>query len=282
MAPVADRNFGWCPDLPDHRDYSLEHEAVVAMLRKFKVRTQKISALPSTVSWREYAGVVEDQGMRPTSAAHACAALIQHFERRATGRLLRLSRLFVHQTACRLAGCSIDSPVSLRATLKAIAQFGAPPEEHWPYDEEHFSRRPDAFAHGFQRQSRGLRYVRLDTRGTTGDETLARLKTLLALGSCFVLGFPIVRGLDGEPEIPFPTRADRVVGGHSVVAVGYDDKRRIRSDKGALLVRNSWGPQWGDGGFGWLPYAYVRERLAADLWTLVRPSWLKSGEFGVP
>jgi C1A family cysteine protease len=64
--------------------------------------------------------------------------------------------------------------------------------------------------------------------------------------------------------------------------VGYDDKLRIRSDKGALLVRNSWGADWGDGGYGWLPYEYVRQQLAVDFWTLLKPSWLKSGEFESP
>jgi C1A family cysteine protease len=67
-----------------------------------------------------------------------------------------------------------------------------------------------------------------------------------------------------------------------VVAVGYDDSRRIRSDKGALLVRNSWGPDWGEAGYGWLPYSYVKRRLAMDFWTVLKPAWLRSGEFELP
>jgi C1A family cysteine protease len=63
------------------------------------------------------------------------------------------------------------------------------------------------------------------------------------------------------------------------LAVGYDDARAIRSTRGALLTRNSWGTGWGDGGYGWLPEAYVKEQLAVDFWTFLRPEWLGSGEF---
>jgi C1A family cysteine protease len=48
------------------------------------------------------------------------------------------------------------------------------------------------------------------------------------------------------------------------------------------LIRNSWGPGWGERGHGWLPYSYILERLAADFWTLVNPQWLASGEFDRP
>lgn len=63
------------------------------------------------------------------------------------------------------------------------------------------------------------------------------------------------------------------------MAVGYDNARRVRSTKGALRVRMSWGEDWGEGGYGWLPYAYVERGLAVDFWTLLRPDWLASGEF---
>jgi C1A family cysteine protease len=74
---------------------------------------------------------------------------------------------------------------------------------------------------------------------------------------------------DGKGEIPFPGSGDSVEGGHAMVAVGYDDTKKVGKDTGALLIRNSWGTGWGDKGYGWLPYSYVQHGLAVDFWTLV-------------
>jgi C1A family cysteine protease len=282
MQRVDIRDFGWRPDLPDHRDYPVDHDVAATVLSQLKVRSRKPPELPTSVDWRDYCGPVEDQQELGTSAAHACVALIQQFERRASGRLLRLSRLFAHQAARRQLNSGGDARVSLRTVLKAIVQCGVPPEKYWPYDASKLTCEPDAFAYSFQRRFRTLRYVRLDSREANGEQVLSRLRGFLAAGFPFVFGFPVCTAVTDEAEVPLPRSTDAIVGGQAVTAVGYDDKRRIRSDKGALLVRNSWGDKWGDNGYGWLPYAYVIERLAMDFWTLLKPAWLRSGEFKYP
>jgi C1A family cysteine protease len=281
MSPLRNQTGGWRPDLADHRDYALAERSIGRLLRDLSTRKRHVE-LPSAVDWRDYCGPIEDQGELPTSTAHACVALVQQFERRASGRLLRLSRMFAHQSACRQQGVASDSPVSLRTMLKTMVRCGIPPEKYWPYDTSHASREPDAFAHSFHRGFRALRYVRLDARDSTPDATLMRLKRALAAGFSFAFGFPVCTAVEAAPEISFPAAADSVLCGQAVVAVGYDDKLRVRSDKGAILVRNSWGTDWGNGGYGWLPYTYVQQRLAADFWTLLKPSWLRSGEFESP
>jgi C1A family cysteine protease len=105
------------------------------------------------------------------------------------------------------------------------------------------------------------------------------VRLYLAAGFPFLFGFPVYSTLSAAADIPFPTAFDRGCGGQAVLAVGYDDNRRIHSTKGALLIRSSWGEGWGEGGYGWLPYAYVEKQLAVDFWTLLEPGWLASGEF---
>lgn len=282
MPCVPTHELGWRPDLADQRDFSLSDAPVAALLRKLKLRTRKARALPESVDWREYCGPIEDQSDLGTSSAHACAAMIQQFERRASGRLIRPSRLFIDYTARRLAGISGGGGISLRMAIKAVARCGVPPEVHWPYDGAHVDREPDAFTYSFVREFRALRYLRLDSRPAHERPTLDVVRSFLAAGFFVALGFPVSTAVTDAAEIPFPTAADSILGGHAVTAVGYDDKARIRSDKGALLVRNSWGTGWGEQGFGWLPYAYIRERMASDFWTLLSPRWLRSGEFELP
>jgi len=87
-------------------------------------------------------------------------------------------------------------------------------------------------------------------------------------------------------RIPYPCEGEKVEGGHAIMAVGYDDKMSINNEmcgkatKGALLIRNSWGEEWGEKGYGYLPYEFVLEGLAEDWWTLIEQGWVDTGQFG--
>ena len=58
-----------------------------------------------------------------------------------------------------------------------------------------------------------------------------------------------------------PKKDERPVGGHAVLAVGYNQKQK------RFLVRNSWGKSWGKDGYCTMPYEYL-ETQAADFWTI--------------
>jgi C1A family cysteine protease len=54
-----------------------------------------------------------------------------------------------------------------------------------------------------------------------------------------------------------------MIGGHAVMAVGYDDEKKH------FIIQNSWGTEWGDKGFFYMPYDYAANSdLAADFWTI--------------
>ncbi len=106
-----------------------------------------------------------------------------------------------------------------------------------------------------------------------------------------MFGFTVYSSIDQATQtgkIPFPSSGERVRGGHAVVAVGFDDRMKITNEtsgskgtKGALLIRNSWGKDWGEGGYGWLPYEYVLNGLAVDWWSLLKNEWIELGNFGL-
>jgi C1A family cysteine protease len=278
MSKFTPPGLGWLRDLPDPRDLTPEHDAVVRLLHGLSPAGDR----PSQLDLREFCGEIYDQFPLAAGSVHACLAQVQYFERRTRGRTVEPSRLFLYRTARRLLGWTGDAGLPLRTALQAMVKFGLPPERFWPYEQPALDVEPDAFVYASADRWPGTQFIRLDGRASRPENTLETVKRFLAAGFAVVFGFPVLTSVSIDAEIPVPTIYDGVRGGQAALAVGYDDTRRIRSDRGALLFANSWGPQWGDQGYGWLPYAYVREQLAVDFWTLLMPEWLASGELRRP
>lgn len=236
-------------------------------------------AVATCSDWGEYFGPVGDQGGLATSVTHACLGLAQYFERRAHGRRLDGSIRFLYKMARELQGWAGDAGSTPRATLKALTRFGLPTSAMCPDDPAGFDLPlgPHLFAYG--ELTRSLRYVRLDPLGSAGAATLGRVRAWLDAGFPCLFGFVAFDSMTDAPDIACPTAFDRPLGGLAVVATGHDDAYRIRSTRGALRIRNCWGPDWGDGGYGWLPYEYVERGLASDFWSMLRADWLATGEF---
>jgi C1A family cysteine protease len=281
MAHFVPRGLGWSPSLPDFRDFSPFSPPADEMLAQLRDSGAGEPSRATSVDLREYFVGVDDQLQLNASAAHACTGLVQYFERRANGRLLRPSRLFVYQNTMKLAGARGDCGADLRTSLKAMIRCGAPPERYWPYEADRLAAAPEAFLFTFLEPYRQIRYVRLDSRKSTGVQNLQVIKAFLAAGFPSAFGFGVPDSLTDDGDIPYRPTFDSLLGGQALLAVGYDD-RWLRGSRGALLVRSSWGEAWGEDGYGWLPYAYVEEQLATDFWTLVHPGWIASGEFDAP
>ena len=267
--------YGWHVDLPDAHDYGPSHDALLEQFDDLS----RLRGLGPRVDLRDYFEEAEHQQGLNSSTAHACAATLEYFESRSTGRRLDLSRAFIYAMSRRTDRVSGDGGASLRTTWKSIVRFGSPPDRYWPYSAEKFDEEPSPFLYGFARDYSAVTYVRLDQPDMSCDTVLKTLQSFLAAGFPCVFGFPIYSSMSDQPDIVLPGPADTLLGGQAVVAIGYDDSRRIASERGGLLVRNSWGNLWGDGGCGWIPYAYIRKKLARDFWTVVKAEWLSSGEF---
>ena len=188
--PQASLEFwDWQRDLPDHRDYALRSNMARRALRRLR-SIAKSDRDPPHVDWREYCAPVEDQQGLPTSPAHACIAMVQYFERRASGRLQRPSRAFLHYNARRLQGSGALGGTALRVALKALVQFGLPPEVSWPYTPENLATEPSPFVYGASRDCKAVRYIRLDPPDGTGEDAPANIRRFVAAGFVCTLGFP--------------------------------------------------------------------------------------------
>jgi C1A family cysteine protease len=197
--------------------------------------------------------------------------------------LVHPSRLFLYKVARQLSYLTGDSGVSFRPVFKALLRFGAPPEEYWPYNGKLVDQPLDASLFGYHDGLQGAHYVRLDSPGVTTNEVLESLLRSLRAGFPCVLGFPVLGSVDENKYIPLPSSTDRVVGGQAVLAIGFDSGDHYRSaTRGHLVFRNSWGPSWGEDGHGYLPYEYVLNGWACDIWTMVIPDCLDPEEFRHP
>ena len=279
-------NFGWLPDYPDIRDYTVDHENIKPMLEKVGVAKTALK-LPASTDLREWCSPIEDQGELGSCTANAGVGIVEYCERKAFGKHLDASRLFLYKTTRNLMKEKGDTGAFLRTTMGALALFGVPPEEYYPYNIKKFDEEPPAFCYAFAQNYQALEYVRLDPPNTTPEDILSRIKTNLAAGLPSIFGFTVYNSIYQSEggEIPYPCKGEKVEGGHAVMAAGYDDTKTIKNPSckdettGALLIRNSWGPEWGDKGYGWLPYEYVLSGLATDWWTLLKEEWIDTGEF---
>lgn len=274
--------LGWQPDLPDLRDYTSQAGKIQAMLAKSKPLKAVAKALPAKTDLRGWCSPIENQGSIGACTAHAGVGLMEYFERRSTGKHIDASRLFLYKVTRNLLGWTGDDGAYLRDTMKAMVLFGVPPEKHWPYRVTHFNDEPTAFLYSFAQNYQAIKYYRLDPPGTAPDQRLRMIRQYLAAGLPSMFGFSVyssIPALGEGGDIPFPREGDSLDGGHAVVAVGYDDARKIGKSKGALLIRNSWGTGWGENGYGWLPYDYVLSGLADDFWSLVKQEYVDTDWF---
>ena len=243
--------YGWRPDLPDARD------------RYFSAPLGVLQALPSEADLRPGCPSVYDQGQLGSCTANAIAGAHECDQRRQkVPEPFTPSRLFIYYNERVIENTvRYDAGARLRDGFKSIAASGVCPESQWKYDVGAFARKPSAACYRAALAHQALSYERL-------QQTLAQLRGCIAAGFPFAFGFSVHESFESEEVartgiVPLPSRGEPVLGGHAVLAVGYNDRQQ------RFTIRNSWGDTWGAKGYGFMPYSYLTETdLAADFWTL--------------
>ena len=194
--------------------------------------------------------------------ANAIAAALEFDQMKEKQRVFMPSRLFIYYNERAMEGTiNEDSGGQIRDGIKSVGQQGDCPEPLWPYDITKFKVKPPEQCYQQALKFKAVQYQRL-------SQILNQLKGCLASGYPFVFGFTVYASFEGQQvaqtghaSMPPPTEA--TIGGHAVMAVGYDDSQNW------FIVRNSWGAGWGMQGYFTLPYTYLLEHnLASDFWTI--------------
>jgi C1A family cysteine protease len=242
--------YGWVHELPDARDY-----LYAAPLFRFP------KGLPTAVDLRPECPPIYDQGDLGSCTANGIAAAIEFDQRKQHSKEFIPSRLFIYYNERAMEGTvNQDSGAQIRDGIKAVAKLGAPPETEWPYDITKFTQKPPHLAYVDGLKDIVTSYSRI-------PQILQQMQGCLASGYPFVFGFTVYESFESEQVastgiVPMPASHEKVVGGHCVVAVGYDDHKR------QFIIRNSWGPKWGLKGYCMMPYEYLVRPLSSDFWTI--------------
>ena len=244
---------GWLPPKPDLRDYTADHREIKSITKKLMSGAirQKASA---SVDLRQWCSPVENQGTLGACTAHAGTGIVEYYENRAFNKYVDGSRLFLYKVTRNLMQATGDTGAFLRNVMGALALCGIPDEKYWPYNVADFDKEPGAFVYSMADNYEAMKYFCHDPQGTNipPATVLASVKKYLEAGipSMFGFwGFPSYNSSDVKGGIPYPCQGESAQWGHAIVAVGYDDEKKIKNlkcnkvSKGALLFRNSWGAE---------------------------------------
>ena len=275
--------------MPDFRDYTIEHPTVSPLLSKMGISPDQPKPLPTSVDLRKWCSPIYDQGNLGSCTSQAGIGLIEYYQKKAFGKYINGSRLFLYKTTRNLAGDKGDTGAEIRTTIGAMATLGVCPEKYLQYDINKFDEEPSALCYALADNYKTVKYVRLDSQNIPKTTLLNNIKTNIAAGLPSIFGFTVYSSIQqagNTGKIPYPDSKENIEGGHAIDAVGYDDNLVITNENnnqstvGAFIIRNSWG-NWGDKGYGYLPYQYVLQELAIDWWTLISAEWVDTGQFGI-
>ena len=272
---VREFSGGWVPDTPDIRDtYQV-------------LSSQILEALPPVVDLRANESMkfpIFDQGQLGSCTANAISAAVTfaYYKQKSALKITHTdnsnndnhitienpfyigSRLFIYYNE-RVMENSINSDAGamIRDGIKSINRKGVCKETPtWPYDINKFTQKPSNQAYQEAMLHQALQYRRID------NTNIDNLKGCLSQGFPFVFGFTVyssfmTAAVAKTGIMPMPAANERVMGGHAVLGVGYDDNKKL------FTVRNSWGQGWGDQGYFYMPYDYItNSNLCDDFWNV--------------
>jgi C1A family cysteine protease len=243
------RKFGWKRDLHDQNDYQFKVVAPVPT--------------PPLIDLSPFCPPIYDQGDLGSCTANALAGAYEFEKMKQKQSYFMPSRLFIYYNE-RVMEKTVksDAGAALRDGIKSLNVQGVCPEDMWAYNIKKFASKPCSKCYTTAKKNEVQQY--LSVNHTSIDD----------IRQCFAQGYPIAFGISVYSSfmsdevtrtgiVPMPKPDESLEGGHAILGVGYNDTKRM------VLVRNSWGTEWGLKGYFLLPYEYITSsQLASDFWTI--------------
>ena len=221
-------------------------------------RSDNSKSLRPIVDLREWDTIIENQGSLGSCTGTAITSAYELIVKQLyPEQYVELSDLFVYYNA-RLEEGTVNDDVGvyLRNALKVLQKYGVCAETLWPYEIEKWDDKPSDVAYEDAKKRTISRYQRLIST--------YYLTEVLNDNKPIVFGMEIFESFmdlnDRISTVPFPSRKEKSLGGHSMCMVGYDLEKRL------FLAKNSFGIDWGIEGYCWVPFDYLKQE-GYDFWT---------------
>jgi C1A family cysteine protease len=266
--PSPHYGMGWIPDHPDQRDFTYTTPQAV------------FATLPTAADLRKKCPPIYDQECLGSCTANAIAGAIEFEQLRQNKKQAFMpSRLFIYYNERAMEGTvSSDSGAQIRDGIKSVVNLGVCPETEWPYTLGTCKMIGEDPTTGDDIYDTGPKFKQKPPKACYTDATkfqvlqyqsvmnvLPQIKGCLAEGFPFVFGFTVYESfynIGKNGIMPLPAHNEQKVGGHAVMAVGYNESKQV------FIIRNSWGTSWGDKGYFYMPYAFITSNNCNDFWTI--------------
>lgn len=246
------KRYGWIPDLPNVND------------KHFSADLYGVIHLPVSHDMRPKFFPPYDQGQLGSCTGNGIAGALEWMLQKEHLKLVTPSRLFIYFNEREIEGTvPYDAGASISDGIDSVSNTGFCPEQFWPYDISKFADRPpeNCYADAHLNHRHAISKERV-------PRTLLDFRTALAHDIPIVIGFTVYESFESSEValtgiMPMPKPGEQVLGGHCVLVVGYDDLKR------EFICRNSWGQDWGAGGYFYMPYDYIiNPSLSDDFWVI--------------
>jgi C1A family cysteine protease len=225
--------------------------------------------LPAIVDYRSEMSSVKNQGELGSCVGFAAAAMKEwqeqkeHLKEVAEGKKdtrktdqYDLSEQWIYYKCKEIDPWPNEEGTSIRCAMQVLQKVGVPCEKAYPYNDM-FKGKPASWAKLISKWGLIDSYYRCDD--------LNALKNSLANNGPTVIGIACFREIftvGSNGYIPYPANPNEIYGGHAICAVGYNDQTKL------VKFKNSWGVEWGNKGYGLLPYSYINDFMW-DSWVAV-------------
>ena len=214
--------------------------------------------LPKLVDLRSFCPPIFDQGELGSCTANAGIAAFMMLEKTP----ILFSRIFQYYEERKIEGdISEDGGAQIRDIGKVLFSYGTCIETCEPYIIENFAKTPSQMAISNAAKNKIKSYHSV-TGGILGIKQIIALKSQPVLSGIIIYESFEEETVSTTGIIPLPKIGEQILGGHAILIVGYDDS------KSWFICRNSWGDSWGDKGYFYLSYDFIKKGFASDFWVL--------------